>query len=211
MLFAPVAFGQEEPATPNQDTTDPDVKPEAPTVELPNPAEDARTYAGVGSKIAYSEVGTAEAGGSLSFSTSSGATTFSADPTIGYFLFDNVELSGTVGLRHLNVEGERSNQISFLAEPSLHIPINDGLFWFAGTGLGAAVLDTSDTTADMGFAFAPRTGIQILMGRSGLLNLGGRYSMVFSDVDARVAPEQGEAVVAFVNTLDIQAGYTVMF
>jgi hypothetical protein len=211
MLFAPVAFGQEEPATPNQDTTDPDVKPEAPTVEVPNPAEDVRTYAGVGSKIAYGEVGVAEAGGSLAFSTSNGVMSFSADPTIGYFLFDNVELSGTLGIRHVSLEGENSNQVSLLAEPSLHLPINDGLFWFGGLGLGAAVVDTSQSTYDMGFALAPRTGVQILLGRSGLLNLGGRYSAVVSDVDAEVAPAGGETVLAFVNTFDVQAGYTVMF
>jgi hypothetical protein len=211
MLLCPLAYGQEEPATPNQDTTDPDVKPEAPTPEIPNPAEDVRTYAGVGSKTAYSEVGVAEAGGSLAFSASQGTMSFSADPTIGYFLFDNVELSGTLGIRHINLEDETSNVFSLVAEPSLHFPINDGLFWFGGIGLGAALTDTSDTDSNVGFAFAPRTGIQILMGRSGLLNLGGRYSAVFSNVDAQVTPVGGETVVAFVNTFDIQAGYTVMF
>jgi hypothetical protein len=53
--------------------------------------------------------------------------------------------------------------------------------------------------------------VQILLGRSGLLNLGARYSAVFSDVDTRVGPLEGQAVLAFANTFDIQAGYTVMF
>ena len=165
----------------------------------------------MGSKIAYSEVGVAEAGGSLSFSTSQDVMSFSMDPTIGYFLFDNVELAGTFGVRHISLEDEASNQFSLVAEPSLHLPINDGLFWFGGVGLGAALTDTSQSDANVGFAFAPRTGLQVLMGRSGLLNLGARYSAVFSDVDGKVTPAGGETVVAFVNTFDIQAGYTVMF
>jgi hypothetical protein len=211
LFLTPVAFAQEKPADSDQNTADPAVKPDAPSPEIPNPAEDVRTYAGVGSKIAYSEVGVAEAGGSLSFSTSQGTIAFSADPTIGYFLFDNVVLSGTVGIRHISLEGENSNVFSLVAEPSLHFPINDGLFWFGGIGLGAALTDTSQTDSNVGFAFAPRTGIQILLGRSGLLNLGARYSAVFSNVDATVTPAGGETVVAFVNTFDIQAGYTVMF
>lgn len=211
LLLSTTAFGQETPATSDQNTADPSVKPDAPSPEIPNPAEDVRTYAGVGSKIAYSEVGVAEAGGSLAFSTSQGVMTFSADPTIGYFLFDNVELSGTFGVRHISLEGENSNTFSLVAEPSVHFPINDGLFWFGGLGLGAALTDTSQTDLNVGFAFAPRTGIQVLLGRSGILNLGGRYSAVFTNVDGRVAPQGGESVVAFVNTFDIQAGYTIMF
>jgi hypothetical protein len=51
-----------------------------------------------------------------------------------------------------------------------------------------------DPGLESGFALAPRTGVQILLGRSGLLNLGGRYSAVFSDVESRVGPLEGQAV-----------------
>jgi hypothetical protein len=192
-------------------TTDPDVKPEAPTPEIPNPAEDLRTYAGVGSGIAYAERGVAEIGGSGSIALSQDLFNVSLDPSIGYFLWDNVELSGQVGVRHITLGDESSNQFSLMAEPSLHFPITDGLFWAGGIGAGVAFLDTSNTDLDMGFAFAPRTGVQLLLGRSGLLNVGGRYSMVFSDVDANIDAFDGATVLAFQNTFDIQAGYTVMF
>jgi hypothetical protein len=193
-------------------TADPTVKPDAPAPEIPNPAEDVRTYAGVGSNVAYAERGVGEFGGSMSLALSNGLFNVSADPSLGYFMFDNVELSGVVGVRHLAVEGETADQVSLMAEPSVHFPINDGLFWVGGVGVGAALADTSGSNFDAGLALAPRTGVQIMLGRSGLLNLGGRYSAVFSDVETPVGgPLDGEALLAFRNTFELQGGYTVMF
>ena len=192
-------------------TADPTVKPDAPTPEIPNPAEDVRTYAGVGSNTAYAEMGVAELGGSAGVSLAQNVVQISADPQIGYFLWDNVELSGLIGIRHVTVDGSSSNHYSLLVEPSVHFPINDGLFFALGGGIGAALLDTSATDLDVGLAIAPRTGIQVLLGRSGLLNVGVRYAAVFSSVDADVTVAGGETVLAFQNTLDFQAGYTIMF
>ena len=197
------------------DTFDPDKKPEAPTVDLPNPEDDTRTYAGVGSGIAYSERGTGEFGGSMSFSAASDGLSLSADPMVGYFLFDNLELSGIVGVRHLSVADEATSQLSFMVEPSLHVPINDGLFFVAGAGGGLALSDAL-TPGDgpgmrAGLALAPRTGLQVLIGRSGLLNIGARYAAVLSDADARLQATDSVAVIGFTNQFDIQAGYTVMF
>jgi hypothetical protein len=219
LLPAGFAFAQEPDPNPEpiegEDPNDDDVKPEAPTPDLPNPTEDTVTYAGVGSDTAYSERGVGEFGGSASFALSNDVTNLSADPMIGYFLWDNLQLSGIIGVRHLSVENENSNRFSVMAEPSVHIPITqeDNLFWMGGIGVGAAFGNDvdNDPGIEAGMAFAPRTGVQFLLGRSGLLNLGARYSAVFSDVDTRVGPLQGQAVLAFANTFDIQAGYTVMF
>jgi hypothetical protein len=216
-----LAFAETPEPDPNpepvegEDPADEDIKPEAPTPELPNPSEDTVPYAGVGSSTAYSERGVGEFGGSASFALSNDVTAFSADPMVGYFLWDNLQLSGTLGIRHLTVEDEASNRVSLMAEPSVHIPItsDDGLFWVGGLGAGVAVGDDVDDDPDLesGFALAPRTGVQILLGRSGLLNLGARYSMVFTDAEARLRALEGQTVVAFANTFDLQAGYTVMF
>lgn len=193
-------------------TFDPDPKPEPPTVDLPNPAEDTETYAGVGSGIAYAERGVGEFGGSMSVSFSPDASIVSADPSIGYFLFDNFQLSGILGVRYVNVDGADSTRFSALAEPSLHLPINDGLFWVGGLGVGGAVANASNFDGtQVGLALAPRTGVQLLVGRSGLLNLGVRYSAVFSEVEADLEPLEGQAVLGFRNSFDVQAGYTVMF
>ncbi len=223
-LFAVPAFAQEgippiderddadeKPERQGPSTGDPDVKPEAPTPQVPNPAEDVRTYAGVGSNIAYAELGVAELGGSGSISFSQDQFSLSVDPSVGYFLWDNIEISGLVGISHVSLGDESSNRYSLMAEPSVHLPINDGLFFALGAGLGVAVIDTSNTDANLGLAIAPRTGLQFLLGRSGLLNLGARYSAIFSSVDADIETVGGTTVLAFVNTFDIQAGYTIMF
>lgn len=194
-------------------TFDPDAKPEAPRPDLPDIEDDTRVYAGVGSGVAYASRGTGEFGGSMSFSASPGVSTFSADPMAGYFVLDNVQLSAVLGFRRVALDGEATNRFSLLAEPSVHLPFNDGLFWVGGLGMGGALTDglREDGGITGGFALAPRTGLQLLVGRSGILNLGARYSMVFSDIDADVNPATGQAVLAFVNTFDVQAGYTVMF
>jgi hypothetical protein len=198
-----------------EDPGDEDVKPEAPSPEMANPMEDTVAYAGVGSSTAYSERGVAEFGGSGSFALSNDVTTFSADPMLGYFLWDNIQLSGVLGVRHLTVQGDSSNRFSLMAEPSLHIPLTseDSVFWVGGLGAGVALGDDvdDDPRFEMGLALAPRTGVQILLGRSGLLNVGARYSLVLSDVKAQVGAFDGQAALAFANTFDIQAGYTVMF
>lgn len=203
-LFAVIALAV-PPALAEDDVE----KPDAPTPQLPSPT--VQTYAGVGSEIAYAAQGVGEFGGSVSFSLAKGVTSISADPSIGYFLWDNLALSATVGVRYLSIEGTTSNQFAFLAEPSVHLPFNDTLFWFAGLGGGVALLDTSNTDLDTGVALAPRTGLQVLVGRSGLVNLGVRYALFFSEVEGSGGGLGSSSVLAFQDTFDVQAGYTVMF
>lgn len=186
-------------------------QPEPPSPEVPG-RDDVRSYAGMGSGIAYAEAGVAEFGGSASLSAGTDFTSVAADPMIGYFPWDNVELSAIIGVRILNLEDTTRSQYTALLEPSLHIPVGDTFFIFGGIGAGLGVAPTPDQTYT-GFALAPRLGGQFLVGRSGLLNLGARYSMTFAsaDVDTDLGPFVGNAVLAFVNTFDVQAGYTVMF
>jgi hypothetical protein len=202
---------QPDPNGSDQSPASPAPKPDAPTPQVPNPAKDVQTYAGVGSDVAYGDRGVGEFGGSLGLSASNDVLNVTADPTVGYFAWDNIEFSAILGGRHLTIENTHANQLSLLVEPSVHLPINDGLFWFGGLGLGAALVDTSQNDLVAGFDMAPRTGFQILLGRSGLLDLGARYNMVFSSADVQVTPAGGETLLAFVNTFDLQAGYTVMF
>ena len=155
------AFADPEVSDDLGDSVDPDNKPDAPTVDLPDPGEDTKALAGVGSAVGYARRATVEAGGAMSFSLSNEAATLSADPMVGYFLFDNVQMSAIVGVRHVAVDGEHLNQFSAVLEPSLHVPINDGLFWFAGLGAGLALADNvdDDPQLEAGLAVAPRAGI----------------------------------------------------
>jgi hypothetical protein len=234
LVWAPVALAQEptpddtsndqndpdpesptpdEAPTPDTSTFDPDTKPEPPTPELPNPAEDTRNYAGVGSSVAYAERGVGEFGGSATFALTNDVVSFSADPTLGYFLYDNLQASAILGFRHLTLDDNSSNRFSLMVEPSLHVPVNDGVFWVVGVGTGLALGDDvdDDPAVEAGFVVAPRGGIQLMVGRSGLVNFGARYSAILSGVSADVEPLEGVAVLAFANTFDVQAGYTVMF
>lgn len=200
------AFAEEETWPSGQAT-----KPTAPSPESVNPKQDMKTNAGVGSKVAYAERGVIELGGSLAFATANGVTSLAVEPSAGYFLLDNVELSGVLSVRHISVAGENANQVSLVVEPSLHFPLNDGLFVFGGLGIGAALYDTSATSVDVGLAVAPRGGVQVLVGRSGLLNFAARYSAVLSSLDGQVATGGGQTVLAIQNQFDILGGYTVMF
>jgi hypothetical protein len=204
VLFSALAFAV-SPALADDEVE----KPDAPSPELPSPT--VQTYAGVGSDTAYGTQGVGEFGGSMAFSLAKGVTSVSADPSIGYFVWDNLELSATVGVRHLSIEDTTSNQFALLAEPSVHLPFNDSLFWFGGVGAGVALLDTSNTDLDTGVALAPRTGLQVLVGRSGLVNLGVRYALFFSEVEGTGGGLGSSSVLAFQDTFDVQAGYTVMF
>ncbi len=208
LLVAQPALAVDGPSTFSED-----VKPEPPGLN-PSGAGEVRTYAGVGGGIAYAERGVGEFGGSIGFSSSPGVRSLSADPSVGFFIFDNVQLSAIAGYQHVNLDGEdASNRLSLIFEPSLHTPFNDTLFFALGLGVGPALTDgqADDGSWVGGVAIAPRTGLQLLVGRSGILNLGVRYSAVISGVDADVQVAGGQAILSFVNTLDVQTGYTVMF
>lgn len=199
------------PATVGAGTADPGPKPDAPSPEIPNPAKDVRTYAGVGSDIAYGERGVGELGGSVNFTAVAGATSLAILPSAGYFIFDNVELSGILGIQSQSAGGSTSNTFSLVAEPSVWFPVNDGFFLGGGLGLGLAVVQSPVVDVSAGFDIAPRLGGKLLIGRSGILNFGLREQIVAVNADVAVSPAGGTTVVAFTNTFDVGAGYTVMF
>lgn len=163
----------------------------------------------------YATQGINELGGSMAFSFSPTVTSFSADPSYGYFVLDNVEMSLILGYQHLNIEdSDATNRLSAIVEPSVHGPFGDSdIFWALGTGFGVAGTDSlsDDGSWQAGWVLAPRGGLQFLVGQSGMLNLGVRYSIVVSNVDADVNITGGQAVVNFTNTFDVQTGFTVMF
>src|SRR5437870_1538186 len=78
---------------------------------------------------------------------------------------DDVQLSFILSLSHLSTQGVSSNFVSGLIEPSLHIPFSETVFGMLGAGIGPSWADGPG----LGLAFAPRIGIQFLLGRSGIL------------------------------------------
>lgn len=191
-----------------------DPVPTPPRPDLPQ--EQPVEQAGVGGKVAYSEAGVIEAGGNFGLSLANDYMSFVADPTIGYFLWDNVQGSVILGVQYANIAGASQTRLSLVFEPSFHYPFTDTFFGFIGAGIGAAMVNPALTTPEgeqigFGTALAPRFGVQLLVGRSGLMNIGARQVLTFVDVDTDVSSYGGQTVLAFSNVFQLQAGYTVMF
>lgn len=188
-----------------------DEVPTPPTPPVPVPEDDVKEYSGVGSNVAYTRAGVVELGGSFAFNGSGDITTVSADPSIGYFLFDNIQASAILGTRVTNLDGETASRFSLVLEPSLHYPFTKTFFGFVGVGGGLATAGGNAQDFRVGGALAPRVGVKFLVGRSGLINVGARQVISFIDADTNYTPYGGNALLAFTNTFDAQVGYTVMF
>lgn len=167
--------------------------------------------AGVGGPVAYGRAGVLELGGSAGFTATSDFMAFSFQPSIGWFFTDNVQVSAIMGVQYVSTEGEGGREgreetiVSLLAEPSYHLPFNRDVFGFLGLGLGAAYADGPG----LGFAFAPRVGANILVGRSGILTPSLSYQ--YTTHDAIPQMEEGTEYVAVSTALMMNVGYTVMW
>lgn len=213
------AFAQVKEDNDNQERTMPSASEPKPSNQLPTPRSDndptpppasplppdaaVVEQAGVGGAVAYGRAGVLELGGSASFSTASNFTEVSIRPSLGWFIADNLELSGILSLNHASVDGNDATSWAALAEPSYHLPINSKLFAFLGVGAGISHVNNVGT----GFALAPRLGMNILVGRSGVLTpaLIAQYSTTDS-----IETPQG-TLVAVTSTFGMQIGYTVMW
>jgi hypothetical protein len=231
-MFAAMAFSLTSSAwAQNQDVYDDDADEERTGVQaqddLPTPASDddpqppvakpiaADTgvvkQAGVGGDVAYGRAGVLELGGSAGFTATSDFMAFAFQPTIGWFFSDNMQLSAIMGVQYVSTEGDGVRQgasattVSLLAEPSYHVPFNRNVFGFLGLGIGAAYADGPG----MGFAFAPRLGANLLVGRSGILTPSLSYR--YTTHDAVPQMEDGMDYVAVSTALMMNVGYTVMW
>ena len=197
-----VTVGEGAPSTalpPPQDDHDAQPSPAAPSLPVGGVTEQA----GVGGTQSYARAGVLEFGGSVGFSRASGFTQVNVSPSIGWFFMDNVEISGIVGMNYINADGESSAFLTVLAEPSLHIPFSNTLFGFIGGGIG---LGYSDETG-AGLALAPRVGMNILIGRSGILTPA--LQMVYSTTEA-IQTSQG-TLLAVNTSFGANMGFTVMW
>jgi hypothetical protein len=198
-LAASPAQGQNEPEKPSdapirvQEYAAPDARPDPPAgarIGAPEQVEVAQ-FAGVGSPLAYARKTVVELGGTLALTHDSDTTTFRIAPSIGYFPIDNLEFTLFPQLRITHID-ETDTSIGLFLEPSYHLPVSDVLFGFAGLGIGFLWAD------DPGFefAFVPKLGLDIMIGRSGILK-----PAAFLEVGL------GDGAVAG----GLEAGFTVMW
>lgn len=160
--------------------------------------------AGIGGTTAYARSGVLELGGNLSFNSASNNVQLSVTPQIGHFITDNLELSLLANVGYNQLEGKHKTNVTVVVEPSVHLPIVDQLFVFAGTGVGVAYHQGLGT----GVAVAPRIGFNMLVGRSGILTPS--FNVNWSSNSA-LQTSDGQTVVAVHTQLGASLGYSVMF
>jgi hypothetical protein len=149
--------------------------------------------AGVGSPIGYARESVIELGGTLALTHRSETTDFRLSPSIGYFIVDNLELTLFPELQLTDVSGETDVRIAGTLEPSYHVPLTEEtLFAFVGIGVGVSYAE--DPGVDV--FFRPKVGMDVLIGRSGILK-----PAIFLDIGANDGLTAG----------GLEAGFTVMW
>jgi len=194
LAFSSVSFAQNQRLDPI---------PEAPRPNTPE-GEGLTRQAGVGGDQAFARAGVLELGGSMSYSATDDVSLLTIAPSIGYFVLDNWQLTGSLQWRHAKISGTDSSDIFLLlAEPSFHLPFTDSHFGFIGLGVGLA----KETDADSGFALAPRVGYKLLVGRSGMLTADIRNTIFTNEVETT----GNVTSFALNNTIALGVGYTVLW
>jgi hypothetical protein len=127
----------------------------------------------------YARADTLELGGFAHFMVAKDYSSLGLFPTIGWFPWDNIELSAIIGVTRVGQTIEDENdvrsdvsrtQLLILAEPSFHVPFSEVAYGFLGVGLGLAhEARTPGPGAGPGFAVAPRLGLNLVIARSGVL------------------------------------------
>jgi len=164
---------------------------------------DVKRQAGTGSDIAYAEAGVLELGGSGAFEVSSAGTFLALRPFVGWFIANNIELTGIIEGKFVKPDGgDWYTTFMLMGEPSFHFPITNRVLGFAGLGIGVAHNDDS-----FGLAVRPRLGLDMLVGRSGIF----RPSVDLTWSSADVVSRSGDTLVAVKTAFGVSFGYSVMF
>src|SRR5690349_19819906 len=127
---APPTPEENLPAPQSDNDTAPPVA--APTADLPDGG--IVQQAGIGGVVGYGRAGVLELGGSAGLMIASDFRNINVSPSIGWFLADNLELSGILGVSNIKAGDESATVWSALVEPSYHIPFNRTAFGVLGLG-----------------------------------------------------------------------------
>lgn len=182
--------------------SDNDAQPEVATPLVPGTGAVVE-QAGVGGLVGYGRVGVLELGGSAGFASGGGLTSFNVAPSIGWFVADNLEITGIMDLAHVDTGADSGTMATLLVEPSYHVPFTKTTFAFLGVGLGGAYIKGPG----IAFAMAPRIGGNFLVGRSGVLtpSISWQYN-------THETQEMGNTVMMQVSSaVRANIGYTVMW
>jgi hypothetical protein len=183
--------------------SDNDVQPEVATPGAQLPDTGVVEQAGVGGVVGYGRAGVLELGGSAGLQMSSQFRSISVNPSIGWFVADNLELSAILGVNNIKAGDNSATMWSAVIEPSYHLPFNRSTFGFLGMGVGAAY----EQQLGAGLAVAPRIGANFLVGRSGVLTPSLQYQYITHNSMV----QDNVTVVALTSALSVNVGYTAMW
>jgi hypothetical protein len=184
-----------------QSESDHDEQPAVASPQLPSGG--LVSQAGVGGVVGYGRAGVLELGGSAGFQFATDYRSMNFSPTIGWFLADNLELSAITSVANIKTGDNSATVWSGLLEPSYHLPFNRSIFGFVGLGVGASYVSKLGT----GLALAPRLGMNLLVGRSGVLTPSISYQ--YTSQDAMTS--DNTTVVAVSSSTRFNVGYTAMW
>jgi hypothetical protein len=167
------------------------------------------SQAGIGGVVGYGRAGVLELGGSAGLSVASDFRTVNVSPSIGWFLFDNFELTGILSVSNIKTDDSSATLWSALVEPSYHFPFNRSMFAFGGIGVGASYVSELGS----GLAIAPRVGMNFMVGRSGVLTPSVSYQYTTHDIDSvsNDGDMQNTSLVQVSSALRVNVGYTAMW
>src|SRR5262249_26877266 len=112
-----------------------------PPVASPGPpAGQVIEQAGVGGTTGYGRAGVLELGGPAGFTAASDFKQANVTPSIGWFIADNLEVSGLLGLNYISANSQDATMFSAMVEPSYHLPFTRTAFGFLGLGMGGSHL-----------------------------------------------------------------------
>jgi hypothetical protein len=152
----------------------------------------------------YARAGLFELGGSAGFTAAHEFTVANLAPSVGWFVIDNLQLSGRLGVSYIETSSQDATLLSLLFEPSYHLPFKgDTTFGFFGLGVGGAHLHT----AGLGLSMAPHVGAKFVVGRSGILTPSISY--MYTTHDAGEAADG--SMLAVTSAMQANVGYTVMW
>ena len=173
-------------------------QPESEEVPAPCPPDDV-TY--------YGQAGVYEVGGSVGVFWDDPELTLAVSPSFGVFLLEYFEISVILDLEYVSDEdpdtGERTGSTTVIAviEPSYHLPLHEGLYLLTGLGVGVGY-----DGEIVGLELIPRVGLNIGIGRSGILTPAARVPILLGV--GTVDEDDGfEASVE----VGLEVGYTTFF
>jgi hypothetical protein len=153
--------------------------------------------------VFYARKGVREAGASMGLMMSSKFRSISLAPQFGWFVADNMRLTGILAFQSVKANNESAVTYSALVEPAYHMPVQDRIFGFLGMGIGISY----EEAMGAGLTVAPRLGASFLIGDSGVLTPSLQYQYISHSAMAETDIE----TAAMTSAMTVNVGYSAIW